>query len=174
LTLSATKRTEIIALLAAMALFLSSIEYIIPKPLPFLRLGIANLPLLISLYLLKPKEFFLLLVLKILAQAFIYGTLFSYIFMFSCAGGTASGLVMIGLQRIMKNHVTLLGVSVVGAFTSNIVQLIIASAVVWGPGVFLIAPPFLLVGTISACMLGLLAESFYRKSRWVKMITGRS
>lgn len=155
-----------------MALFLSSIEYIIPKPLPFLRLGIANLPVLISLYLLKPKEIILLMAIKIIAQGFIYGTLFSYIFLFSCAGGVASGLVMIGLQRLMKNHVTLLGVSVAGAFTSNIVQLLIASTVIWGPGVFLIAPPFLLVGTVSACALGLLAESFYRNSRWVKMIAG--
>jgi len=172
LTPSATNRTEIIALLAAMALFLSSIEYIIPKPLPFLRLGIANLPILISLYLLKPKEIVLLIALKIIAQAFIYGTLFSYIFLFSCAGGTAGGLAMIGLHRIMKRHITLLGVSMAGAFTSNIVQLIIASVIIWGPGVFIIAPPFLLVGTVSACVLGLLAETFYRRSRWIKELSG--
>ncbi|MDR1230490.1 MAG: heptaprenyl diphosphate synthase, partial [Spirochaetaceae bacterium] len=30
------------ALLGAFCLFLSSIEYMIPKPLPFMRLGIAN------------------------------------------------------------------------------------------------------------------------------------
>jgi heptaprenyl diphosphate synthase len=172
LTPSATKRTEVIALLAAIALFLSSIEYIIPKPLPFLRLGIANLPILLSLYLLRPKEVVLLLALKIIVQAFIYGTLFSYIFIFSCAGGIASGLSMIGLHGIMRQRITLVGISAAGAFASNMVQLAVASVIIWGPGVFIIAPPFLLVGTVSACALGFLAEAFYRKSRWVKMIAG--
>jgi heptaprenyl diphosphate synthase len=172
LTPSATRRTEIVTLLAATALFLSSIEYIIPKPLPFLRLGIANLPILLSLYLLRTREVILLLILKIVAQAFIYGTLFSYIFLFSCAGGIASGLVMIGLHGIMRRRITLVGISAAGAFASNMAQLGVASVFIWGPEVFLLAPPFLLVGTVSAFALGLLAESFYRKSRWVKMISG--
>lgn len=54
---------DIIALLAALALMLSSIEYIIPKPVPFLRLGLANLPVLISLGLLTPRRVFLLVLL---------------------------------------------------------------------------------------------------------------
>ena len=94
LTPSVTKKTETVALLAALALFHSSIEYIIPKPLPFLRLGIANLPILISLYILRPKQIIVLVAIKIIAQAFIYGTLFSYIFLFSCAGGVLILLVI--------------------------------------------------------------------------------
>ena len=34
---------RLVALAAAVCLFLASIEYLIPKPLPFLRIGLANL-----------------------------------------------------------------------------------------------------------------------------------
>ena len=37
------------ALAAAICLFLAGIEYMIPRPLPFLRIGLANLPLLLAL-----------------------------------------------------------------------------------------------------------------------------
>ena len=38
-----------IALLGAFCLFLSTIEYMIPKPMPFMRIGIVNLPLMLAL-----------------------------------------------------------------------------------------------------------------------------
>jgi heptaprenyl diphosphate synthase len=167
-TRAATDRNDIIALLAATALFLATIEYIIPKPLPFLRLGIANMPILLALYLLTTREIMLLVALKILTQGFIQGTLFSYVFLFSCAGGVTSGLVMIGLFRLLKKHVSLVGISAAGAFTGNMVQLLLAGTIIWGPGVFIIAPPFLLIGTVSSCVLGGLAQAFYKRSRWVR------
>ena len=39
---------DTVALLAATALFLASVEFAIPKPVPFVRLGLANLPVLIA------------------------------------------------------------------------------------------------------------------------------
>jgi len=38
-------RSDVTALLAAFCFFLSTIEYMLPKPMPFMRLGIANLPI---------------------------------------------------------------------------------------------------------------------------------
>ena len=49
---------HLVALAAAVCLFLASIEYVIPKPLPFLRIGLANLPLLLALDLFPISHFF--------------------------------------------------------------------------------------------------------------------
>jgi len=166
----ATKQTDIVALLAAVAIFLSSIEYAIPRPLPFLRLGIANLPILISLRFLKIKYIFLLIGLKVLAQGFIFGTLFSHVFIFSFCGGFSSGIVMIILINLLKKNVSLIGVSIMGAFASNSIQLLLAGLIAYGSGALFIAPPFLLVGTISATLLGAFTETFIKKSRWVKEV----
>ena len=49
-------RRNVTAFFAALCLFLSAIEYVIPKPLPFMRLGLANMPIVLALYVLKRKE----------------------------------------------------------------------------------------------------------------------
>ncbi len=111
------------ALAAAVCLFLSSIEYLIPKPLPFLRLGLANLPLLVCLDLLPAGPFLLLLALKAAGQGLVQGSLFSVIFLFSAAGTLASGAVMLGSRHLLGNRISLIGISVLGALASNLVQL---------------------------------------------------
>jgi heptaprenyl diphosphate synthase len=66
-----------LALLGSFCLFLSTLEYLIPKPLPFMRIGLANLPLILALDLFPPGPFALLVLIKISGQALITGTLFS-------------------------------------------------------------------------------------------------
>ena len=166
--ISTTEKREVIALLAAFCMFLSIIEYLIPKPLPFMRIGLANLPVLISLVMLKPQETLLLVALKILGQGFVNGTLFSYIFLFSAAGSFASGIVMLLSYRLLMKHITMIGICVLGAMASNLVQLYIASHIIFGKAAYLIGPPFLVVGIISAVILGWFAEKFIDKSLWLE------
>ncbi len=77
-----TEEKKTAALLAAFCMFLSILEYLIPKPLPFMRIGLANLPVLLSLVLLPVRGTALVVFLKVLGQGLINGTLFSYIFVF--------------------------------------------------------------------------------------------
>lgn len=167
-TPSASRETHLIAMLAAFCLFFSIIEYLIPKPLPFMRLGLANLPILIALSLFPSRKVLLLVLLKILGQGLINGTLFSYIFLFSTAGSLASGFIMILTYRGLKHRVSLLGVSMLGALASNFVQLLLARYFIFGQSALIIGPPFLIIGTISAIMLGIFAERFTEQSEWYK------
>ncbi|MBQ3650093.1 MAG: Gx transporter family protein, partial [Treponema sp.] len=69
---SKIKKNQDIRLLtffASLCLYLSAIEYAIPKPLPFLRLGLANLPILLGLEVFPVATVLLLTLLKILLQA---------------------------------------------------------------------------------------------------------
>ncbi|MBQ1795987.1 MAG: Gx transporter family protein, partial [Treponema sp.] len=100
---SKIKKSQNIRLLtffASLCLYLSAIEYAIPKPLPFLRLGLANLPILLGLEVFPVATVLLLTLLKILLQAFISGTFFSYVFVFSLAGTLASSFAMIFVYKI--------------------------------------------------------------------------
>jgi len=161
------KRNNLTALLAAVALFLASIEYIIPKPLPFMRLGLANLPLLIGLATLAPPAFLLLVLLKVMGQVLIMGTLFSHIFILSFCGSFASALVMLLIKKIAGHRISLIGLSIFGAMASNGLQLLIAALLFFGRQTWLLAPPFLLIGTISAAFLGFLAREYLCKSTWL-------
>ena len=161
---------SIVALAAAVCLFLASIEYIIPKPLPFLRIGLANLPLLVALDLFPTLQFFLLLGLKILGQALIQGSLFSFTFLFSLCGSLASGTVMMAARRALRGSTSLIGISILGALASNLVQLILARYLVFGRSAWLIGPPFLLVGLVSSAILGFLAQIYRDRSTWLRKL----
>jgi heptaprenyl diphosphate synthase len=115
------------ALLGGFCFFLSTIEYMIPKPLPFMRIGIANLPLMLALDIFPFHSFMVLAGIKVLGQALITGTLFSYIFLFSLAGTGLATISMYALRRLLgPSRVSCIGVGATGAVTSNISQLALA------------------------------------------------
>ncbi len=163
-----TDRLDVVAFLAALSLFLSTVEYVIPKPVPFLRLGLANLPLLISLAVLPVPHLLALILLKVLGQTLIQGTLFSYVFLLSLSGSLAGGVVMILAGRLPERSISLIGVSMLGALASNTAQLLLAVHLVFGRGGLLLAPPLLGVGLATSVLLGIFAEQFVRTSRWVR------
>jgi uncharacterized membrane protein len=153
-----------LAFFGALALFLSTVELLIPRPLPFMRLGLANLPLLFSLKLYSPRFTLSLTVLKILGQGIIHGTLFSYIFVFSAAGSLASAMCMLLTVRVFGCRMSLAGTGVIGSFASNVTQIVFARFFLLGKGAWLIAPPFLVLGCAAGFLLGIAAERVLEKS----------
>jgi heptaprenyl diphosphate synthase len=140
----------------------------IPKPLP-LRIGIANLPLMLALDIFPLKPFFLLVCIKVLGQALVTGTLFSFVFLFSLAGTAASALVMYRLRRFLgPGRISFIGVGTIGALLSNLSQIIMARFFVFGPKAWYIVPPFLAVGLITGISLGAFCEYFCSRSQWYK------
>ncbi len=168
---SVTKR-DLIALLGACCMFLALVEHMIPKPVPFLRIGLANLPILISLGVLNPVEVLLLVLLKVLGQALVNGTLFSYVFLFSAAGSISSALIMLAVSRLPDKVVSLVGISISGGLGSTVTQLGLASLLVFGRATLYIAPVFLGAGLITSVVLGFIATAFCSSSRWYGRLAG--
>lgn len=159
-------RVDLVALFSACALFLCTIEYMIPKPVAFMRLGLANIPLILALGVFSHREYFLLLFLKVLGQGLISGTIFSYIILFSLAGSLSSALLMLLIYTIFKSKVSKVGISLAGALGSSISQLFISRLILFGEATYIIAPLFLFSGLISSIIIGLFASEFSFKSIW--------
>ena len=156
-----------LALLGAFCLFLSAVEYMIPKPLPFMRIGLANLPLMLALDIFPFSAFLVLVSIKVLGQALITGTLFSYIFLFSLTGTFLSALLMYSLRRTLgRERITFVGIGAAGAMVSNVSQLALAWFFIFRESVRYIAPPFLGVGLVTGIVLGVFCEMFTRCSQW--------
>ena len=113
--------------LTALALLLSLAETFIPRPLPFFRLGLANIVLLLALGKLGAKEYFSLVLLKAVSTSYISGTLLSPFFLISLSQSLASGLVMYILKALLKNRISLYGLSMAGAALSALTQMFMAS-----------------------------------------------
>ena len=156
-----------LALLGSLCFFLSAVEYLIPKPLPFMRLGLANMPLLLALDIFSPGEFFLLALLKILGQGLIGGMIFSHVFLFSIVGTLSSALLMFGLRLLLgKKLLGFAGLGCAGAMVSNCAQLLLARYLIFGPALRYLAAPFLASGLVTGIGLGLICEYFCRHSVW--------
>jgi len=167
-----SNKAELTAFLGAFCFFLSAIEYMLPKPLPFMRLGIANLPILIAVDILNFRWFLVLAVVKVIGMSIISGTLFSYIALFSLAGTMAAALSMWGLRHAGGRFISQIGVSIAGAMVSNAAQIFIARFLVFRETAWLIAPLFLTMGLITGAALGLFAQRFVLVSSWYALAAG--
>jgi heptaprenyl diphosphate synthase len=162
-----------LALLGAFCLFLSAVEYMIPKPMPFMRIGLANLPLMLALDIFPLSSFLVLVCVKVLGQALITGTLFSYIFLFSLTGTFFSALIMFSLRRLFgRERITFIGIGTAGAFVSNISQLALAYVFIFRENVRYTAPAFLGAGLVTGIVLGIFCEAFVCRSKWYRMYEG--
>lgn len=163
---------NILATLAAVAMFCSTLEYLIPKPVPFFRIGLANLPILLVMRFFRPRHVLALTLLKVVGQGLINGTLASYVFLFSLFGSFASVAVMLAVSLLGERRVSLIGVSVAGAVASNVIQVTLSVLFIFGPESWIIAPPFLILGTLAGALVGALAERFAGMSRWLLAMRG--
>ena len=156
-----TRRLALSAMLAALALIFSYVEALIPLPVPVpgIKLGIANLVIVMAIYKLGFRYAFTINCVRI----FIAGLLFSGVFgmIYSFAGGILSLLVMYLLQR--TGWFSMVGVSMAGGVAHNLGQLITASLLVQSVRMMSYFSILLFSGLISGILIGVLASLIYRR-----------
>ncbi len=149
-----------VSFFTALCLICSMAEMLIPKP-SFIKIGFSNIPVMMALsYGFSFKEYVLLVVFRIVFQALLNGTVFSYAFAMSATAGITSALAMYFFFRIPG--ISFVGLSETGAFFSNIMQLYIAHFFL-GNGVYYLAPAVLGVGVVTSFILGLITPAIVRK-----------
>ncbi|OQB96590.1 MAG: Heptaprenyl diphosphate synthase component I [Spirochaetes bacterium ADurb.Bin110] len=173
-SLGYVNQADLTALLAAFCFFLSAIEYMLPKPLPFMRIGIANLPILLAVDILPFKWFMVLAATKVVGMSIVSGTLFSYVALFSLCGTMIAAIAMQTTRKLGKGAISLIGVSISGAMASNTIQMLMARYVIFGEAAWLIAPLFLTTGLITGTLMGFFAEFFAENSHWYASARGIS
>lgn len=151
---SAAYRVTLAAALAALALIFSYIEAIIPfnAGMPGVKLGVANLVILISLYTLGFRYTFAINLVRILVAGLLFNGFFGA--MYSLSGGILSLLVMFGLKKTGRFSQT--GVSMAGGVAHNTGQLLIAVLIVSNIKLFVYFPVLLFSGLISGFFIGIL------------------
>jgi len=152
------KRVYYAAFLATLAIFFSIAESVIPKPLPWMRLGLANAITLYAFCVLRPREVLLVVISRTVAASLLLGTFLSMGFILSLTGALSSFSVMLLMYRSLRRWVSPVGISVAGAVTSNTAQLALVNALFVGSRLSLYLLPFLflfaLVGGIVSGFLG--------------------
>lgn len=150
-----TRRLAMASMFACLALIFSYVEAIIPFSvgIPGVKLGIANLVIIIALYEMSFRYAFTINVIRILIAGLLFNGLFGALY--SLAGGLLSLLVMWGLKK--TNWFSMVGVSMAGGVAHNMGQLLIAALIVSNLKMFLYFPILMFSGIISGIMIGIAA-----------------
>ncbi|MFB0527187.1 MAG: Gx transporter family protein [bacterium] len=171
------KKIAYISVLIALASTLQIVESLFPHPLPWLRLGLANMITLTSLVVFGYAVAVQVAVLRTILSSFLLGTFFTPGFFLSFSGALMSALVMggvYGLGRIGKGNpssqypfgFSIMGLSILGAVSHNLTQLFVAYIfLIRHKGVFLILPFLIVAAVVTGFITGYGANYLSREMR---------
>ena len=165
-----TRKLTLLALLTAIALTIFMVEAQIPAivPIPGIKLGLANIVTVFTVFALGPKEGCLVLAARIFLGAVFAGN-FSTIF-YSAAGGALAIAVTIGLRKILtKKQLWVAGA--LGAVAHSIGQMAMAVLLTGTPGLIVYLPVMIAVSIVTGTFTGLCAQFLVNRGNLWKTIS---
>ncbi len=159
-----------LGLLVAAGVSLHWVETLIPVAVavPGAKLGLANVVTLLVVVAGTPGQVVALAAARTLLSSLLQGRLLSLSFWLGLSGGMASALAMVGARRALHKYLSLVGVSLLGAVTHNLAQLVVLALLVRSPLVFHYLPILLLLAAPSGLLTGLAAQAVIRRMRLAK------
>ena len=151
-----SKKIAYCGLLTTVALLLSYVERMlaIPMIVPGMKLGLANVAVLIALYILDNKTAFSISILRILISALLFTGFAS--FLYSASGALLSFTVMAFCKK--TNIFSMIAVSILGGISHNIGQITIACVIVENIGLFYYMPFLIILGIATGFITGIVGN----------------
>lgn len=154
-----------IAVLSAYALVLHGFEAVLPMPIPWLKLGLANIITVVALLLFNFRIAMTVTLIRIILSSMFTGTFLGPSFVLSLGGGVASTLA-IGFSHNAfisirgRSIFGPVGLSLIGSFFHNISQLTLAYFLFIQriEAILIISPVIILIGTATGLVNGLIAD----------------
>ena len=149
------KKIATMGLLVALAMALSWVEQLVPLSVtvPGVKLGLANLAVIFTLYRIGTRAAWGLSLLRVVLVSLTFGN--AYSLWYSLAGAILSLAVMMLLRR--NGRFSLLGVSVAGAVSHNLGQIAVAAVVLGSASMVYYLPVLLVSGVVAGICIGAVA-----------------
>lgn len=152
-------RVTRLGFLAAAGTALFVIESFIPLPIPFLKIGLANISTLLALYLMGRLDPLRVVMLRVAAGSLLTGSLFTPSFLLALGAGIFSALAMTGLHRTGGGRIGPVGLSLAGATVHVVTQLaLVGLLLVHHAGVVRLLPILLATGIAGGLVVGLVTS----------------
>ena len=165
-----TKKLTTLALLSAIALTIFMVEAQIPAlvPIPGVKLGLANIVTVFTVFVLGPKEGVAVLTVRVFLGAVFSGN-FSTIF-YSAAGGACAIGVTILLRKVLtKKQLWVAGC--LGAVAHSLGQMAVAIVLTGTPGLVVYLPVMIASGIVTGLFTGLCAQLLVGRETLWKIIS---
>ncbi len=149
------KRIALFGMMVALAFTFSYLESLIPFDfaIPGVKLGLANLVVVVALYIMKPGEAFAIAVIRIFLAGLTFGNMYSLAY--SLCGGILSFAVM---WLMKKTKLSVIGVSMLGGICHNIGQIAVAAVIMETVRIAYYLPVLLVAGLVTGLLLGVISK----------------
>lgn len=152
---STTREVTTVALLTAVGVALFVIESFIPTPLPFLKIGLANISSLVAMMVLGVPQMLVVVIMRVVVGSMLVGSLFTPGFVLAISGGITSAATMALTKRCGKQLFGPVGISLVGSLTHVVTQfLLVLWLYVQNSAVFFLLPLLLASGFVGGIVVG--------------------
>lgn len=161
---NSAKRVATVSIMIAVAFVLSWIELIlsITTPVPGIKIGLANLAILFTMYYCSEKDAFMVLIGRLILNAILFGNVNSLIY--SVAGGVLSFIVMVICKRLSPKHIVY--ISITGGVFHNIGQ-ITAASIIMNTFLSWYVPYLIISGILAGLFNGIVCQRLL-KSGWFR------
>ncbi|MFA7078659.1 MAG: Gx transporter family protein [Syntrophomonas sp.] len=157
------KRDAIIIILICNAILISLLELIIPIPIPVpgVKLGLGNIITIIAIAFLDLKDVLTIVLLRCVVVAVLSKGI--TVLPFSLTGGLLSAVIMWLLYKYLSRVFSIKGISIIGAITHNLAQLIVASLILREIVILYYLPILLISAVITGLITGTISELTVRE-----------
>jgi len=148
------------------------IEGLIPKPLPWIKIGIANISVVVAIHFFNLRFLIKLVIYRVILGSLLTASLFTPGFFLALTGGLASLLTMNIFYKTAHNYISPIGLSIVGGVTHIFTQLFIVYLfIIKDSTIFFMTPIILILGLLSGYIVGFLAYKIILNIQESKIIT---
>jgi heptaprenyl diphosphate synthase len=156
--LARARRQVFLALFIAVAVTMHALETLLPTPVPWLRIGLANIMTLAALYLFDGRAAWTVSLARVGMGSLMLGRLFSPGFWLALSGTIVATSAMIVVYRLAARRMSPIGISAVGAAGHALGQILAARLlVIQHPAIWKIFPLFLCFTVFAGILTGWLA-----------------
>ena len=152
----------LVSVLTASAIVISILESFIPSiGIPGVKLGLANIVIIITLYELGVLEATFVNLIRVIITALVRGTFLSMGFLMSLSGAILSLGVMILFYLLIKKF-SIIGVSVIGSLFHVTGQILVAMFYLGTAYIWLYLPVIAISAIITGVFVGIIAKLVVR------------
>ncbi len=153
-----------LALIVTIGTILFSIESFIPTPMPWIKLGLANITTILALKWWNLKEAFIVVFMRVIIGSLLIGRFLHPTFIISLSGNIIAALTMYVTIIYGERIFSIVGISIIGAVFKNITQLFIVYFLYLRHlYIFSLIPFFLFSALVTGIIIGLITHLLFYK-----------
>lgn len=159
------KRIALFGMMVALAFTFSYLESLIPFNfgIPGIKLGLANLVVVVALYIMKPGEAFAIAIIRVFLAGLTFGNVYSIAY--SLCGGILSFAVMLLMK---KTKLSVIGVSILGGIFHNVGQIIVAVIILETTKIAYYLLVLTVVGMFTGMLMGIISKLVIDRFQTIK------